>query len=164
MVNGVAKTYAMTGWRLGWMVAPDDVAKAAANLQSHLSSNVANVSQRAAIAALTGPQEPALEMLKAFDRRRKLILGELGKIPGINTPEPKGAFYVYPDVRGLLGKTWDGVEINSSLELCDFILDKAEVALVPGEAFGPSGYVRMSYALGDDALLEGVQRLQKLFS
>jgi len=164
MVNGVAKTYAMTGWRLGWMVAPADVAKAAANLQSHLSSNVANISQRAAIAALTGPQEPALEMLKAFDRRRKLILGELAKIPGINTPEPKGAFYVYPDVRGLLGKTWDGVEINSSLELCDFILDKAEVALVPGEAFGPSGYVRMSYALGDDALLEGVQRLQKLFS
>ncbi len=164
MVNGVAKTYAMTGWRLGWMVAPVDVAKAAANLQSHLSSNVANISQRAAIAALTGPQEPALEMLKAFDRRRKLILGELAKIPGINTPEPKGAFYVYPDVRGLLGKTWDGVEINSSLELCDFILDKAEVALVPGEAFGPSGYVRMSYALGDDALLEGVQRLQKLFS
>jgi len=164
MVNGVAKTYAMTGWRLGWMVAPVDVAKAAANLQSHLSSNVANISQRAAIAALTGPQEPALEMLKAFDRRRKLILGELAKIPGINTPEPKGAFYVYPDVQGLLGKTWDGVEINSSLELCDFILDKAEVALVPGEAFGPSGYVRMSYALGDDALLEGVQRLQKLFS
>jgi len=164
MVNGVAKTYAMTGWRLGWMVAPDDVAKAAANLQSHLSSNVANISQRAAIAALTGPQEPALEMLKAFDRRRKLILGELAKIPGISTPEPKGAFYVYPDVRGLLGKTWDGVEINSSLELCDFILDKAEVALVPGEAFGPSGYVRMSYALGDEALLEGVQRLQKLFS
>ena len=164
MVNGVAKTYAMTGWRLGWMIAPDDVAKAAANLQSHLSSNVANISQRAAIAALTGPQEPALEMLRAFDRRRKLILGELAKIPGINTPEPKGAFYVYPDVRGLLGKTWDGVEINSSLELCDFILDKAEVALVPGEAFGPSGYVRMSYALGDEALLEGVQRLQKLFS
>ncbi len=164
MVNGVAKTYAMTGWRLGWIVAPVDVAKAAANLQSHLSSNVANISQRAAIAALTGPQEPALEMLKAFDRRRKLILGELAKIQGINTPEPKGAFYVYPDVRGLLGKTWHGVEITSSLELCDFILDKAEVALVPGEAFGPSGYVRMSYALGDDALLEGVQRLQKLFS
>ena len=164
MVNGVAKTYAMTGWRLGWMVAPVDVAKAAANLQSHLSSNVANISQRAAIAALTGPQEPAVEMLKAFDRRRQMILAELSKIPGFNTPEPKGAFYVYPDVRDLLGKTWGGKKIDSSLELCDFILDKAEVAIVPGEAFGPSGYLRMSYALGDDALLEGVQRLQKLFS
>ena len=164
MVNGVAKTYAMTGWRLGWMVAPQDVAKAAANLQSHLSSNVANISQRAAIAALTGPQEPALEMLKAFDRRRKLVLAELAKIPGFKTPEPKGAFYVYPDVRELLGKTWGGVEINSSLELCDYILDEAEVALVPGEAFGPSGYLRMSYALSDEALLEGVQRLQRLFS
>jgi len=164
MVNGVAKTYAMTGWRVGWMVSPADVSKAAANLQSHLSSNVANVSQRAALAALTGPQQPALEMLKAFDRRRKLILSELAKIPGFHTPEPKGAFYVYPDVTSLLGKTWGGVEINSSLELCEYILEKAEVAIVPGEAFGPSGYLRMSYALGDDALIEGVQRLQKLFS
>ena len=164
MVNGVAKTFAMTGWRLGWMVAPQDVAKAAANLQSHLSSNVANISQRAALAALTGPREPAMEMLKAFDRRRKTILQELSKIDGVYTPEPKGAFYVYPDVTGLLGKNWGGQKISTSLELCDYILDKAEVAMVPGEAFGPSGYVRMSYALGDDALLEGVQRLQKLFS
>ncbi len=164
MVNGVAKTFAMTGWRLGWMVAPQDVAKAAANLQSHLSSNVANISQRAAIAALTGPREPAMEMLKAFDRRRKTIIRELGKIDGFYTPEPKGAFYVYPDVTRLLGKTWGGHQINNSLELCDYILEKAEVAMVPGEAFGPSGYVRMSYALGDEALLEGVQRIQKLFS
>ncbi len=164
MVNGVAKTFAMTGWRLGWMVAPQDVAKAAANLQSHLSSNVANISQRAALAALTGPREPAMEMLKAFDRRRKTILQELSKIDGVYTPEPKGAFYVYPDVTGLLGRNWGGQKISTSLELCDYILDKAEVAMVPGEAFGPSGYVRMSYALGDDALLEGVQRLQKLFS
>ena len=164
MVNGVAKTFAMTGWRLGWMVAPQDVAKAAANLQSHLSSNVANISQRAALAALTGPREPAMEMLKAFDRRRKTILQELSKIDGVYTPEPKGAFYVYPDVTGLLGRNWGGQKISTSLELCDYMLDKAEVAMVPGEAFGPSGYVRMSYALGDDALLEGVQRLQKLFS
>ena len=164
MVNGVAKTFAMTGWRLGWMVAPQDVAKAAANLQSHLSSNVANISQRAAIAALTGPREPAMEMLKAFDRRRKTIIRELGKIDGFYTPEPKGAFYVYPDVTRLLGRTWGGQQINNSLELCDYILEKAEVAMVPGEAFGPSGYVRMSYALGDEALLEGVQRIQKLFS
>ena len=164
MVNGVAKTFAMTGWRLGWMVAPQDVAKAAANLQSHLSSNVANISQRAAIAALTGPREPAMEMLKAFDRRRKTIIRELSKIDGFYTPEPKGAFYVYPDVTRLLGKTWGGQQINNSLELCDYILEKAEVAMVPGEAFGPSGYVRMSYALGDEALLEGVQRIQKLFS
>jgi aspartate aminotransferase len=103
-------------------------------------------------------------MLRAFDRRRKLILSELAKIPGIKTPEPKGAFYVYPDVRELLGKTWGGKQINTSLELCDYVLDQAEVAMVPGEAFGPSGYVRMSYALGDDPLLEGIQRLQKLFS
>jgi aspartate aminotransferase len=163
MVNGVAKTYAMTGWRLGWMAGPLDAMKAAGNLQSHLSSNVSNISQRAAIAALTGPQGAVLEMREAFDRRRKVAVAELSKIHGWVAPMPEGAFYVYSDVTGLLGREWGGKVINTSLELCDYILDAAEVALVPGEAFGPSGYVRMSYALGDAQLLEGIQRLQKLF-
>lgn len=163
MVNGVAKSYAMTGWRLGWMAGPLDAMKAAGNLQSHLSSNVSNISQRAAIAALTGPQDEVLSMREAFDRRRKLAVAELNKIPGWVAPTPQGAFYVYSDVTGLLGRDWNGKRINTSLELCDFILDEAEVALVPGEAFGPSGYVRLSYALGDAPLLEGIQRLQKLF-
>jgi aspartate aminotransferase len=164
MVNGVAKSYAMTGWRLGWMAGPLDAMKAAANLQSHLSSNVSNISQRAAIAALTGPQDEVIAMRDAFNRRRILAVDELNKIPGWVAPTPQGAFYVYSDVTGLLGKEWGGVKINTSLELCDYMLDAAEVALVPGEAFGPSGYVRLSYALGDAQLLEGIQRLQKLFS
>lgn len=163
LVNGVAKTYAMTGWRLGWMVGPSDAIKGAANLQSHLSSNVSNISQRAAIAALTGPQACVEEMRLAFDRRRKLIVAELNKIEGFVTPTPQGAFYVYPDVAGLLNRTWGGVTPTTSLELADLILDQAEVAAVPGEAFGPSGYLRFSYALGEDALLEGMARLQKLF-
>jgi aspartate aminotransferase len=164
LVNGVAKSYAMTGWRLGWMTGPADAMKAAANLQSHLTSNVNNIAQKAALAALTGPQDEVQNMLQAFDRRRKLAVSELGKIENWLAPMPEGAFYVYSDVRGLLGKTWNGKQINTSLELCDFILEEVEVALVPGEAFGPSGYVRMSYALGDEPILEGIQRLQKLFS
>lgn len=164
MVNGVAKSYAMTGWRLGWMAGPLDAMKAAANLQSHLSSNVSNISQRAALAALTGPQDEVLVMQEAFNRRRRIAVDELNKIPSWVAPTPQGAFYVYSDVAGLLGRQWGGKQINTSLELCDYILDAAEVALVPGEAFGPSGYVRLSYALGDAPLLEGIQRLQKLFS
>jgi aspartate aminotransferase len=164
MVNGVAKSYAMTGWRLGWMAGPLDAMKAAANLQSHLSSNVNNIAQRASIAALTGPQDEIKAMVDAFDRRRHLAVAELGKISNWLAPMPEGAFYVYSDVRALLGKSWGGKQINTSLELCDYILDAAEVALVPGEAFGPSGYVRMSYALGDDQITEGIQRLQKLFN
>ena len=164
MVNGVAKSYAMTGWRLGWLIAPSDAAKAAANLQSHLTSNVSNISQRAAIEAITGDQEPVRQMLEAFDRRRKTAVAELNKIEGIVTPTPEGAFYVYPDVSGLFGRDFGGRSFSSSLELADFVLDEVEVALVPGEAFGPSGYFRLSYALGDDQLLEGIQRLQKLFS
>jgi len=163
MVNGVAKSYAMTGWRLGWMAGPADAMKAAANLQSHLTSNVNNIAQKAALAALTGPQDEVQKMLQAFDRRRKLAVSELGKIENWLAPMPQGAFYVYSDVRGLLGKTWAGKQINTSLELCDFILEQVEVALVPGEAFGPSGYVRMSYALGDEPILEGIKRLQTLF-
>lgn len=163
LVNGVAKTYAMTGWRLGWMVGPTDAIAAAANLQSHLSSNVSNISQRAALAALTGPQESVEQMRLAFDRRRNLIVDGLNAIPGIVCPLPEGAFYVYPDVTGLLNREWGGVTPASSLELADLILEQAEVAAVPGEAFGPSGYLRFSYALGDDDIVEGVSRLQKLF-
>jgi aspartate aminotransferase len=163
LVNGVAKTYAMTGWRVGWMIGPERAIKGAANLQSHLSSNVSNVSQRAAIAALTGSQDSVERMRQAFDRRRKTIVAELNKIPGVTTPTPEGAFYVYPDVTGLLNREWGGVTPTTSLELADLILEQAEVAAVPGEAFGPSGYLRFSYALGDEPLLEGVQRLQRLF-
>lgn len=164
LVNGVAKTYAMTGWRVGWMVGPADAIKVAANLQSHLTSNVNNIAQRAALAALTGPQDEAETMRVAFDRRRRLIVDELSKIEGVTVPNPLGAFYVYPDVQGLLGREWEGVTPTTTLELADLILEKAEVAVVPGEAFGPSGYLRLSYALGDDALLEGVRRLQRLFA
>nr|WP_254628375.1 pyridoxal phosphate-dependent aminotransferase [Plantibacter sp. MCCC 1A11337] len=164
LVNGVAKTYAMTGWRVGWTVGPSDAIKALGNLQSHLSGNVNNIAQRAAIAALTGPQDAAETMREAFDRRRKLIVGELNKIDGFQTPTPQGAFYVYPDVSALLGRTFGGVTPTTSLELADLMLEQAEVAAVPGEAFGPSGYLRFSYALGDDQLLEGVQRLQRLFA
>ena len=164
LVNGVAKSYAMTGWRLGWMAGPLDAMKAAGNLQSHLSSNVSNISQRAALAALTGPQDEVHAMRDAFDRRRKIAVAELNQIPGWVAPMPQGAFYVYSDVRGLLGREWGGKMIHTSLELCDYMLDEAEVALVPGEAFGPSGYVRLSYALGDAPLVEGIQRLQKLFA
>lgn len=164
LVNGVAKSYAMTGWRLGWMVGPADAIEGASNLQSHLSSNVSNISQRAALEALTGPQETVELMRQAFERRRGVIIGELNKIDGLHAPMPDGAFYAYADVTGLLGRKWAGVTPTTSLELADLILEKAEVAAVPGEAFGPSGYLRFSYALGDAPLLEGIQRLQKLFS
>lgn len=164
LVNGVAKSFAMTGWRVGWMVGPEDVIKGAANLQSHLTSNVNNIAQRAALAALTGPSEPIEAFRVAFDRRRKLIVDELTKVEGISVPVPQGAFYVYADVSALLGKEYDGKVIDNSLDLADYILDKAEVAAVPGEAFGPSGYLRFSYALSDEALVEGIQRLQKLFN
>ncbi len=162
LVNGVAKTYAMTGWRLGWMLGPADIIKGAANLQSHLCSNVNNIAQIAAAAALNGPQEPVEEMRLAFDRRRKLIVDELNRVPGFHCPTPEGAFYAYVDVTGALGREIRGATPTTSLELADLILGEAEVAAVPGEAFGPSGYLRFSYALGDEALLEGVRRIQAL--
>jgi len=163
LVNGVAKTYAMTGWRLGWMVGPANAISVAANLQSHLSSNVSNVSQIAGLAALTGDQSAPHQMRERFNERRKKIVAGLNAIDGILCPEPTGAFYVYPDVRGLLGRTYGSHTPTTSLELADLILDECEVAVVPGEAFGPSGYVRLSYALGDDDLAEGVARLQRFF-
>jgi aspartate/methionine/tyrosine aminotransferase len=164
ILNGVAKTYAMTGWRVGWMIGPKDVIKAATNLQSHLTSNVANISQRAAIAALTGNLDAVREMGVAFDRRRKLIVGLLNEIPGIECPTPQGAFYVYPSVKGVLGKTIRGKVANTSAELATIILDEVEVAAVPGEAFGPSGYLRFSYATSDEDIVEGIGRIKKLLS
>jgi aspartate aminotransferase len=162
VVNGVAKTYAMTGWRVGWMIGPPDVIIAATNLQSHLTSNVANVSQRAALAAVTGDLSAVAAMRVAFDRRRQTITRMLAEIPGISCPEPLGAFYVYPSVRGVLGRELRGRRPRTSAELAELILEEIEVAVVPGEAFGTDGYLRLSYALGDDDLVEGAGRLQKL--
>jgi aspartate/methionine/tyrosine aminotransferase len=164
VVNGVAKTYAMTGWRVGWLVGPKDVVKAATNLQSHATSNVANVSQRAALAAVEGDLTAVEEMKVAFDRRRRRIVAMLNEIDGVLCPEPQGAFYAYPQVVGLLGREYDGATPTTSAELAEVILEKAEVAVVPGEAFGTPGYLRLSYALGDDDLVEGITRLQKLFA
>ena len=162
IVNGVAKTYAMTGWRVGWMIGPKDVIKAATNLQSHLSSNVSNVSQRAAIAALAGDLSAVHEMGVAFDRRRKLMVKMLNEIPGVSCPTPTGAFYVYPSVKGILGKEIRGKRPQTSAELATLILEEVEVAAVPGEAFGPSGYLRFSYATSDEDIVEGITRVQKL--
>lgn len=162
VLNGVAKTYAMTGWRVGWMYGPSDVIKAAANLQSHMTSNVSNVPQRAAIAALTGPQDVVDEMREAFDRRRKTIVSMLSEIEGMKVPTPQGAFYVYPDVTALFGRDIRGRVANNSTELATIILEEAEVAVVPSEAFGPTGYLRFSYALSDEDLVEGITRVQNL--
>src|SRR3954467_1882241 len=162
VVNGVAKTYAMTGWRVGWLIGPTDVVKAATNLQSHLSSNVANVAQRAALAAVAGPLDAVYEMREAFDRRRKTIVELLSAIPGVECPTPQGAFYVYPSVKGLLGKEIRGQRPETSVELAALVLEHAEVAVVPGEAFGTPGYFRLSYALGDEDLVTGVNRMGDL--
>jgi len=162
ILNGVAKTYAMTGWRVGWMIGPKDVIKAATNLQSHLTSNVSNVSQHAAIAAVTGDLAAVHKMGEAFDRRRKLIVSLLNEIPGFSCPTPTGAFYVYPSVKGVLGKTIRGKTPTTSAELATLILEEVEVAAVPGEAFGPSGYLRFSYALSDEDIVEGIGRIKKL--
>ena len=164
IINGVAKTYAMTGWRVGWMIGPKDVIKAATNLQSHLSSNVSNISQRAAITALTGDLAAVHKMGEAFDRRRKLIVKLLNEIPGVSCPNPTGAFYVYPSVKGVLGKEIRGKRPKTSAELATLILEEVEVAAVPSEAFGPSGYLRFSYALGDEDIIEGIGRVKKLLS
>ena len=164
VVNGVAKTYAMTGWRVGWMAGPLDVIKAATNLQSHSTSNVANVSQVAALAAVSGPLDAVAEMKVAFDRRRKLITSMLDAIDGVTCPLPEGAFYVYPSVKGLIGRTLRGVQIESSAQLAGMILHEAEVAVVPGEAFGTPGYLRLSYATSDADITEGVGRMAQLLA
>jgi aspartate/methionine/tyrosine aminotransferase len=162
VLNGVAKTYAMTGWRVGWMIAAPDLIKAASNLQSHATSNVANVSQIAALAAVSGDLAAVDEMRTAFDRRRKLIVGLLNDIPGIVCPTPGGAFYVYPQVKGLIGRPIGGRTAANSAELATLILEEAEVAAVPGEAFGTPGYLRFSYALADADIVEGIGRIAKL--
>lgn len=162
VVSGVAKTYAMTGWRVGWMVGPEDVIKAATSFQSHLTSNVNNIAQKAAHEALVGPQEAVSEMRDAFDRRRRLMVDMLRTIPGFEVPVPHGAFYAFPRVTDLYGRTVGGKVIESSLDLANAFLDQAEVAVVPGEAFGTPGYLRFSYALGDDALVEGLERIKGL--
>ncbi|MEU7690813.1 pyridoxal phosphate-dependent aminotransferase [Microbispora hainanensis] len=164
VLNGVAKTYAMTGWRVGWLIGPSDVVKAATNLQSHATSNVSNVAQAAALAAVSGDLSAVAQMRAAFDRRRQTMVRMLNEIPGVVCPEPFGAFYAYPSVKALLGKEIRGKRPQTSAELAELILEEAEVALVPGEAFGTPGYFRLSYALGDDDLVEGVSRVGKLLA
>jgi aminotransferase len=163
-VNALSKTYAMTGWRVGWMIGPKDVTTAAANFQSHATSNVANVSQRAALAAVSGDLEAVAMMRSAFERRGRTMHRMLNDIPGVTCLEPQGAFYCFPSFEGLLGREFDGRPVDSTLALADVILDKAKVALVPGEAFGSPGYMRLSFALGDEDLIVGVGRLQELFA
>ena len=162
VVDGVAKSYAMTGWRVGWMIGPKEVIAGATNLQSHMTSNVANVSQRAALAALTGPQGVLDEMRAAFVRRRDVMVKMLNAIDGVTSPTPQGAFYVYPSIKGLLGRELGGQLIDSSAKFADVALDVSKVAVVPGEAFGTPGYLRLSYALSDADLIEGITRLQHL--
>ena len=164
VINGVSKTYAMTGWRVGWMVAPVEVVKAAANLQSHTTSGVAGVSQAAALAALTGPQASVAEMRAAFDRRRRRMLELLAGIPGVTCTEPLGAFYAFPSFAGVLGRPLRGRVPRTTLELAEILLDEARVAVVPGEAFGAPGYARLSYALADADMAEGVTRIAKLLA
>ncbi|RBP97650.1 aspartate aminotransferase [Bifidobacterium aemilianum] len=163
VLNGVAKTYAMTGWRVGWMLAPKPVIQAAAKLQGQLTGNVSNISQRAAIAALTGSLDAVERMREAFDRRRQLITEAMNQIPGIYCPVPTGAFYAFPKVEGLLGRPLGprGSQATSSQDLASLLLDQARIAVVPGEAFGAPGYLRFSYALSDEDLLEGMRRLRE---
>ncbi|MGH9133983.1 MAG: pyridoxal phosphate-dependent aminotransferase [Ilumatobacteraceae bacterium] len=162
VVNGVAKTYAMTGWRVGWMIGPDDIVKAAGNFQSHATSNVANVSQRAAIAAVTGDLDDVAMMRAAFERRGSIMHKMLSEISGVTCIEPQGAFYCFPNVSGLLGRSLGGSTASTTLELADLVLEKIKVAFVPGEAFGAPGYARFSFALGDDDLVDGITRLADL--
>jgi aspartate/methionine/tyrosine aminotransferase len=164
VVNGVAKTYAMTGWRVGWMIGPRDIVAAAANLQSHSTSNVANVSQRAALAAVSGDLAAVGEMRTAFERRGRLMHGMLSAIPGVECLEPEGAFYCFPSFVGTLGRSIAGRTPTTTLELCELLLEEAKVAIVPGEAFGAPGYARLSFALSDDDLVEGVGRIASLLS
>jgi aspartate aminotransferase len=158
----VAKTYAMTGWRVGWLLGPPDVIKAATNLQSHATSNVCNVAQRAALAAVAGPLDAVAEMRATYERRRQIIVSMLSDIDGVACPMPEGAFYAFPSFAGVLGRDVRGRRPASTLELAELVLDEAKVAFVPGEAFGAPGGVRFSYALADDQLVEGITRVAKL--
>jgi len=164
VVNGVAKTYAMTGWRVGWMIGPSDAITAATNIQSHETSNVSNVAQRAALAAVSGGLEDVAHMREAFDHRRRTIVKMLNDIDGVDCPEPEGAFYAFPSVKGLLGRPLRGQRPASSAELAELCINEAKVAVVPGEAFGAPGFFRMSYAMADHDMVEGVTRLAALFA
>jgi len=164
VINGVAKTYAMTGWRVGWLIGPPDIIKAAVNMQSHATSNVCNVAQAAALAAVSGDLSATARMREAFDRRRRVMARMLNEIPGVSCPEPQGAFYCYPSVRNLVGREIRGRRPSSSVALAELLLEEAEVAVVPGEAFGTPGYFRVSCALGDDDLIEGITRLAKVLT
>jgi aspartate/methionine/tyrosine aminotransferase len=164
VANGVAKTYAMTGWRVGWMIGPNDAVAAATNIQSHETSNVSNVAQRAALAAVSGGLEDVAMMREHFDRRRQTIVKLLNEIDGVVCPEPEGAFYAFPSVKGLLGKSLRGQRPESSAELAEICINEAKVAAVPGEAFGAPGYFRLSYALAEHDMVEGVTRLGELFA
>jgi aspartate/methionine/tyrosine aminotransferase len=159
ITSGVAKSYAMTGWRIGWSVGPEEFTKGVAKLQSQLTSNIGNISQLAAVEALTGPQDEIENMRQVFDRRRTLALKALREINGVDVVEPQGAFYVFPSFAGVLGKTLNGHHITSTLQLAELLLDEVKVAIVPGEAFGAPGYLRLSYALGEDDLVEGIGRI-----
>ena len=162
VINAVSKAYAMTGWRVGWLIGPPDVTAAATNLQSHTTSNVANVSQAAALAALTGPLDFTATMRAAFDTRRRRMHELLGAIPGVTCVEPEGAFYAFPSFEGVLGRDINGRRPQTTLELAEVLLEEAAVAIVPGEAFGAPGYARLSYALGEDELVEGLTRLAEV--
>jgi len=162
VVNGVAKTYAMTGWRVGWMIGPDEVSRGATRLQSHLSSNVNNVGQAAALEAVTGSLEAVETMRNAFDTRRQLMFDMLNAIEGVTCVEPQGAFYAFPNMTGLLNRSLDGSTATTTMELAALLLEEANVAIVPGEAFGAPGYARLSFALSDEDLLEGIGRVGAL--
>jgi aspartate/methionine/tyrosine aminotransferase len=164
VINGVAKTYAMTGWRVGWMIAPQPLIKAAASLQSHTNSNVANVAQAAALAAVEGGLEAAFEMRESFDRRRQTMHKMLNEIEGVVSYEPQGAFYCFPNFNAILGRTIAGRRIETDLDLAAVVLEEAKVAFVPGEGFGGPGYGRLSYATSDDDIVEGVGRIADLLS
>jgi len=164
VLNGVAKTYAMTGWRVGWMIGPGDVVRAAANFQSHLTSNVSNVSQYAALTAVSGDLSAVAAMREEFDRRRRVIHKMLNELDGVACPEPQGAFYAYPSLKGVLGRQIAGARPQTSLELADLVLEEAKVAFVPGEAFGTPGYARFSFALSEHDLVEGISRIGDLFA
>jgi aspartate aminotransferase len=164
VVNGVAKTYAMTGWRVGWSISTVELAKGMNKLQSQSTSNVCNVAQHAAIEALQGPQDAVAEMRTAFDRRRRLAVARLAAIDGVQVVEPEGAFYVFPSFEDVLGREVAGRRVDTTLELAEVLLEEAKVAVVPGEAFGSPGYARLSYALGDDDLAEGIDRIGELLS
>ncbi|MGH2753294.1 MAG: pyridoxal phosphate-dependent aminotransferase, partial [Actinomycetota bacterium] len=164
VVNGVAKTYAMTGWRVGWMIGPKDIVTAASSLQSHVTSNVSNVAQAAALAAVTGDLAAVEMMREAFDRRRMTMHKMLNEIPGVSCIEPQGAFYAFPSFKEWIGRDVAGRTITNTVDLAEVILDEARVAIVPGEGFGAPGYARLSYALSDEDLMEGVTRIADLLS